>query len=103
MMFDPYSVGVTVGAPMKFTVTDRLRFDIFRDLLTFKISRFAPSVVDAAGNEALVLADQINSVVEDGEINANAAASWQLQPNMSIEGRFGVKGRDLEFQSDSPT
>jgi len=103
MMFDPYSVGVTVGAPMKFTVLDRLRFDIFRDLVTFKVSRFAPSVVDAAGNDAQVVADETNSVLEDGEINANAAASWQLQPNMSIEGRFGVKARDFEFQSDSPT
>jgi hypothetical protein len=103
LMFDPTSAGVTIGAPMKFTVTDRLRFDLFRDLVTFKVSRFAPSVWDAAANEALVLADETNTIRPDGEINANAAASWQLQPHMSIEGRFGVKARDFEFQSDSPT
>lgn len=102
-MFDPTSVGVTVGAPMKFTVQGRLRFDLFRDLVTFKVNRFAPSVWDAAANDALVLADATNTVLPDGEINANAAASWQLQPHMSIEGRFGVKARDFEFQSDSPT
>ena len=42
-------------------------------------------------------------MLEDGEINFNAGATWQLQPNMALEGRFGVKGRDFEFQSDSPT
>jgi hypothetical protein len=103
MLVDPYSVGVVLGAPMKFTLLGRLRFDLLRDFLTFKVSRFAPSVVDAAFNERQVELDETNSVLPDGEIAANAAATWQLQPNMAIEARFGVRGRDFEFQSDSPT
>jgi hypothetical protein len=103
MLVDPYAAGVTVGAPMKFTILGRLRFDLLRDLLTFKLSRFAPSVVDAAYNDRQVQADEVNSVIDNGEINVNVGATWQLQPIMALEARFGVKGRDFEFQSDSPT
>jgi hypothetical protein len=103
MMVDPYSAGVTLGAPMKFDLLGRLRFDLLRDLVTFKITRFVPSVVDAAANDRQVEADRVNSVLEDGEINFNAGATWQLQPHLAIEGRLGVRGRDFEFKSDSPT
>jgi len=103
MLVDPYAVGVTVGAPIKAVVLGRLRFDLLRDFATFKLSRFAPSVVDAAENDRLVVADETNSVIEDGQLNLNAAATWQLQSNLAIEGRFGLKGRDFEFESDSPT
>jgi len=103
ILVDPFSMGVTIGAPMKFTLLDRLRFDILRDMVTFKVNRFAPSVVDAAYNDRQAVADEANSVIDDGEINANAAATWQLQSHLAIEGRFGVKARDFEFASDSPT
>ncbi len=103
MLVDPFSMGVTVGAPMKFNPLPRLRFDLFRDLVTFKVSRFAPSVVDAAANDRQVQADEVNSVLEDGDIKLNAGATWQLQPQMAIEGRFGLRAPDFEFQSDSPT
>ena len=103
MMVDPYSVGVTIGAPMTFTFIDRLRIDLLRDLVTFKLSRFAPSVTDAAFDDRQVELEKTNSQIDDGEFNVDAAASWQLQPNMSIEGRFGIKARDFKFRSDQPT
>jgi hypothetical protein len=103
MLVDPFSLGVTVGAPMKFTFFERLRLDLLRDLVTFKVSRFAPSVVDAEFNDAQVEADETNSVIEDGRINLNAGATWQLQRQIALEGRLGVQAPDFEFQSDSPT
>jgi hypothetical protein len=103
MLVDPFSLGVTVGAPMKFTFFERLRFDLLRDLVTFKVSRFAPSVVDAELNDVQVEADETNSIIEDGRINLNAGATWQLQRQIALEGRFGVQAPDFEFQSDSPT
>ncbi|HKE20238.1 MAG TPA: hypothetical protein VKB80_35435, partial [Kofleriaceae bacterium] len=102
MMVDPFSAGITLGAPMKFTFIERLRFDLFRDFVTFKLSRFAPSVVDAAFDDRMVEADRTNSVIEDGEINFNAGATWQLQPQIAIEGRYGLRALDFELQTDSP-
>src|SRR6266545_938001 len=103
ILVDPFAMGVTLGAPMKFTFLDRLRFDIFRDFIAFKVSRFAPSVADAAFNDAQVQLDETNTALDDGEINLNAGATWQLRPDLAIEGRYGLKARDFEFRSDSPT
>jgi hypothetical protein len=102
MLVDPFAAGVTIGAPMKFLLIDRLRVDLFRDFITFKVSRFAPSVSDAAFNDAQVATDEINGVLDDGEINLNAGVAWQWKPDLAVEGRYGLKARDFDFRSDSP-
>ncbi|HLU69091.1 MAG TPA: hypothetical protein VKZ63_22570 [Kofleriaceae bacterium] len=105
MWMDPFAIGVSLGAPVQFTFFDKLRIYGGNDLVAFKISRFLPAVDSAFANEALTLLDETGSdaAIPDGEINFNGGAVYQLQPNMAVDARLGIKWVDFESSSDSPT
>jgi len=103
MLADPYTVGVTIGAPMKFTFRDKLRFDLGRDLITFRTNRdYYPRLGNARATAAQVAADETNTILDQGEIKIAGGVTYQHSVKMAAELRFGVTLADFELTSDSP-
>lgn len=95
---DPYSQGLVLGAPMKFTFVDKFSIEVLRDFIGFKLYRFLPSAISAAENEALAIADEQNAIVPDGELNVGARFTYQFAPNLAGDARYNI--RMVDFKED---
>jgi hypothetical protein len=102
ILVNPISVGVTLGAPMKFVFFDKLAFQFFRNLVSFRTNRFVPNVENAAVTEALIEQDEIGGVIPDGEIRIEASAIYQHKANVAAELRGALIAPDFELGSDAP-
>lgn len=91
MLVDPFSFGVTLGAPLKFTIIDKLALLFGRDLLTFRIDRFAPSIDNAALNQAYADLDATNTALPAGDVTLNFGAIWQQKPNLAFDVHLGIR------------
>ena len=95
ILLDPFAMGVTLGAPLKF------RFDKFalfagRDLVTFKLAKFAPIVEDTLATEALTAAHEVNAILPDGTLRITGGIIYALKPTMSITGETGIVAVDFK-------
>ena len=102
ILFDPFAVGITLGAPMKFIFFDKLTLQFFRDLVSFRTNRFVPSVESAVETATLIALDESNTGLPDGEINIEASALYQQSEKMAFELRAGLRALDFALESDSP-
>ena len=91
MLVDPFSFGVTLGAPLKFTLFHKLALLFGRDLLTFRIDRFAPSIDNAAQNQAYADLDATNTALPAGDVTLNFDAIWQQKPNLALSAHLGIR------------
>lgn len=98
-LVDPFAMAVTLGAPVRFTFGRKLAVVGGADLLTFKITRFIPSVENAALNDALVAADEVNTNLPEGELNLNGGVIYQHKPNIALDARIGLR-HAFESESD---
>jgi hypothetical protein len=105
ILVDPFAAGVTLGAPIQFTFFDKLRLTAGRDLVTFRLSRFAPSAEDPSETEVLVVLDETgaDAAIPDGELNVNVGAAYQHRENLAIDARFGIRYIDFKSGSNDPT
>jgi len=102
ILTDPFAMSVSLGAPLKFHLGERLAFVGGRDIITFKAKRFMPSVANAAENEALAAADKLNDDLPEGQLSFTGAAIWQHKPNMAFDARVGFI-YPLDAKSDQST
>ena len=89
MNFDPFASAATLGAPMKFSLFEKLSIELGRDLFTFRINRFIPSVENQAINEALTVADETNTDVPAAYFNIQSAFTYQHKENVAVQARVG--------------
>lgn len=87
---DPVAVGLNLGAPMKFVFGEKLAIGGFDDLLTIKISKFAPSFYQEATNVVAAKGVETNSVLSKGFLRFSGFGIYQHKPNLALLGRIGV-------------
>jgi hypothetical protein len=92
---DPVAVGLTLGAPLKFVFGDKVAIGGLDDLLSIKLSRFAPSFYQEATNVGLARASETNSVISKGFLRFSGFGTYQHKPNMAFVGRIGVTMDDF--------
>src|SRR5262249_26571307 len=97
---DPVAVGLNLGAPLKFVFFDKLALGGFDDLLSIRLSKFAPSFYQEAFNVASARGVETNSVLSRGFLRFSAFAIYQHQPQLAFSGRLGITFND--FQSAGP-
>ncbi|HTM22937.1 MAG TPA: hypothetical protein VL172_20585, partial [Kofleriaceae bacterium] len=99
MLLDPFAMGVTLGAPCKFQFG---KFSLFvgRDLLSFKLVKFAPVVEDALATEALVVKEDTGVTQDVGALRLLGGIEYTLKPKMTIIGEGGLVAND--FSGDDP-
>lgn len=87
---DPVAVGLQLGAPLKFFLSDKLAIGGMDDFLTLKIAKFAPTFYQEAQNAANAAAYDSNTTLSRGELRFTAFGVYQHTPKMALIGRFGV-------------
>lgn len=100
---DPVAVGLVLGAPLKFILSDKLALGGMDDLVTIRIVKFAPTFYQEAqnaGNAALYNADP-NTILSKGALRFSAFGEYQYQPKLVIIGKFGVNFEDFGSNATS--
>jgi hypothetical protein len=92
---DPFAMGITLGAPMKFRITDKFAFGGFGDFLSIKIAKFVPSTQNELFNELNAIASDSGSVESAGAIQVSGFATYQVKPNIAIGGDLGIHFEDF--------
>ncbi len=98
---DPVAVGLQLGAPLKFILTDKLAIGGMDDLLSIKLVKFAPSFYQEAANAVEAANYASNTTTSRGSLRFSGYAIFQQQTKLSLYGRFGVTLND--FQGNGAT
>ena len=98
---DPFAMGVTLGAPMKFRVTEKLAIGGFHDLLSITIKEFVPSTTNEAYNEFQAMNVGTGSSLPAGNFRLSAYALFQQSPKLAIGGELAITLEDFK-DSDIP-
>ncbi|MBA3464760.1 MAG: hypothetical protein H0T46_32805 [Deltaproteobacteria bacterium] len=93
---DPVAVGLQLGAPLKFILTDKLALGGMEDLLTFKVVKFAPTFYQEAQNASNAVGYMSNTTLSKGELRVSAFGEYQYRPKLVIIGKFGVALDDFD-------
>lgn len=99
---DPFAMGVTLGAPMKFRIGDRFAIVALDDFLDIRTSRFIPSLKSEWENEALVAADEVGTILPNGNIHLRVGAIFQQSPQLAVRGNITQTLEDFG-DDDNPT
>lgn len=97
---DPFALGLTLGAPVKLVVGDKVALMAGHDLVTFRLSGFQPHVDEAAENDNLADAVATNTVVPGGEYAFRGAALYQHSESLALGGEIAL--RAIDFDSRKP-
>lgn len=88
---DPVAVGITLGAPLRFVLGNKLTLGGMEELLNIRASKFVPSFqyeyVNAIGADN----EDNNTTQSSGFVRPSGYAIFQYQPNLALIGRFGVQ------------
>lgn len=89
VLLDPFSLGVRLGAPMKFRFE---KFSLFagQDLIGIKIKRFIPEIEVAADNAGAIADDARNTEVHDADLRFLGGVIYQLKPHIALTGEAGL-------------
>jgi len=93
---DPVAVGLELGAPLKFVLTDKLAIGGMDDLLNIKLYRFAPSFYSEALNAQNAANESTSTTQSVGVLRFSAYGIYQYKPNFAFIGRFGVQFGDID-------
>lgn len=99
---DPFALGVTLGAPLRFTLFDRFALVTGADLLSFKIHRFVPVLDNELENEVFVELDRTNTTISCCAVNVLAQGIYQLDEMSAIDLRFLLR-KNLETSPGIPS
>ncbi len=104
MYVDPFTIGLELGAPVKFRFGDKFAIVGFEDVVAFKLvkRKFLPSLYSERTNEGFADVIETGTLTSDGYIRIDFGAVYQLKPNLAVTGRFGVTLDDFDGD-DSPT
>jgi hypothetical protein len=96
MLFDPFSMGFTLGAPFKFSFFEgKLALFGGHDLVSFRVLRFVPMAGDPFFNQYEVDQDASGTPRARGELRFLGGVIYQHQPNLAITGEMGVLARNF--------
>ena len=87
---DPVAVGMTIGVPMRFYLTEKFTLGGMDDLLTFKIRKFAPTFINDVDNARGAAFDENNTTQSRGQLRFSVYGIYQHKPNFALIGRAGV-------------
>ena len=98
--FDPFAAGLTLGAPVKLVVSDKLALMGGHDFITFRLHRFQPHVDEAAENDRLAGEVATGTIVPAGEYALRGAALYQHSDALALGGEIAL--RAIDFDSGKP-
>ena len=87
--------GLNIGVPMKFRFGDKFALGAFDDLLSIKLTQFAPSLELEYLNAYRAAARDINTSTSAGFIRFSAYGVYQRSPQLALIGRFGIQLEDF--------
>jgi hypothetical protein len=93
---DPFAMGVTIGAPMKFRLGKKFAFGGMGDFLSIKIHNFVPSTTDERVNDVNTYLVDSNSATSDGSLRFSGFATYQAKPNIAVGGMVGWVYEDFD-------
>lgn len=94
LMIDPFAMGITLGAPFRFAFGDAFAIFFGRDLVSFRVVDFVPSLADPRVDAARIAALDSGTIVSRGSLQLLGGAHYQLAPNMALTADFGVVAED---------
>ncbi|MBA3538669.1 MAG: hypothetical protein H0T79_03500 [Deltaproteobacteria bacterium] len=94
---DPLAVSITLGAPMRFRLTDQLTIGGLDDVLNIAVKEFAPSYYSEASNarQAAEITDMTNTVASSGTFRLAGYGIFQYQTKLAIVGSLGITVEDF--------
>ena len=99
ILVDPFAMGVTLGAPLKFRFfDDKLALTFGRDLLSIAIIDFVPEVDNPALTAGLIALEQTGTVLPDGALRFIGGATYQWKPHIALTGEFGLIAQDFSSE-----
>lgn len=87
---DPVAVGLQLGAPMRFYLSDKLTVGGLEDLVTVTINKFPPSLYQEAANAQGAANDDNNTTQSRGALRFNGFAIYQYRERVALIGRVGI-------------
>jgi len=87
--------GLNIGVPMKFRFGEKFAIGMFDDLLSIRITQFAPSMEHEYLNAFRADAKDINTSTSKGFIRFAAYGVYQKSPKLALIGRFGITLEDF--------
>ncbi|MBK9032931.1 MAG: hypothetical protein IPL61_16935 [Myxococcales bacterium] len=103
MYVDPFTIGMTLGAPVKFRFGSKFAIVGFEEVVGFKFQKkkFLPTLDSERTNEGIVGGLATSTINSDGFIRLDFGAVYQLQPNLALTGRFGINFDDFSTRGDT--
>jgi hypothetical protein len=92
---DPVAVGLTLGAPLKFTFFDKLSISGLEDVVNIKIAKFMPNLYYQSTNAAYAAAEDTNTKQQAGYLNFAGTAAYQYDPKTAFLLHAGVRLDDF--------
>ncbi|HEY4178171.1 MAG TPA: hypothetical protein VGM90_15095 [Kofleriaceae bacterium] len=92
---DPVAVGLTLGAPIKFTFFDKLSLTGLEDIVNIKLTKFMPNFYYQSTNAAYAAAYGTNTRQQAGYLNFAFTATYQNDPMTAFQLHAGVRLDDF--------
>jgi len=103
MYVDPFAIGMTLGAQLKFKILEKLALVGFDDVVGFKLTdKFVPDLESERVNEAYADALTVSGFNPDGYLRFDGGVVYQAKPNVAVGARLGVTFVDFS-DNDAPT
>lgn len=95
MYMDPFAMGLTLGAPMKFRLGDKVALEGGRDFFKVKLAKFVPELESAAANEALVALENVGTTLPAGSLRFVGDVTYQKSAKLALLASFGLIANDF--------
>ena len=96
---DPLAFGLNIGVPVKFVFGDKLALGGLDDLLSIKLTKFAPTFYQESTNATAAAGTDdtggSNTVQSRGALRFSGYAIYQHKPELALVGRLGVTMEDF--------
>jgi hypothetical protein len=95
------AVGLQIGVPLKFRFFNKLAIGGLDDLLSIKLTKFAPSFEYEYLNAYRAAANDLNTKSPDGFLRLAGYIVYQKDPKLALLGRFGITFEDFASERTS--
>ena len=90
LYISPVAFGLQLGAPIKFVFADKFAIGGLDDLLTLRLSKFAPSLYQEAYNAVAAHNETTNTQQSNGHLRFSFYGEYQHDDKLAIIGRIGI-------------
>jgi hypothetical protein len=91
----PVAASLTIGAPIKFSFTDKFAVGGLDDFLNIRLTRFAPTFYQELQNARNARDTMTNTINSQGELRVSIYGLYQYQPHVAFIGRTGIQMEDF--------